>query len=222
VLYVAMNWDYFRLHPLLILRIDQGGLVFYGGFLAAALGLVFFARRRHEPVLPLFDFVATALPLGHAFGRIGCFLNGCCYGRPWSGALAVRFPADSPPWQHQMEAGRILRAATDSLPVHPVQLYEAAFNLALYALLAWQYRRRGQRVGSTTALYLLAYSLGRYAMETFRGDDRLHWWGLSVSQHVSIGVFLMGVLALAWTHRTTTPDTARRAPPTPANGSTAG
>jgi phosphatidylglycerol:prolipoprotein diacylglycerol transferase len=221
--YVLFEWSYYRENPLLILRIDQGGLVFYGGFLFAGLALVVFARRHRESLAALLDFVVTSVPLAHAFGRLGCFLNGCCFGRPWEGPLAVRFPADSPVWWHQTSSGLVARDAACSLPVHPVQVYEAAFNLLLYALVVAVYRRR-PREGVTTALYLLAYSAGRFAIETFRGDDRLRWMDLSVSQHVSIGLFLTGVVVLAWTRRaqSQTHTGSRPAPATPGNASTAG
>lgn len=221
--YVLFEWDYYREHPLLIFRIDQGGLVFYGGFLFAGLALAVFARRHHESLVSLLDFSLTSVPLAHAFGRIGCFLNGCCFGRPCSGPLGVTFPAESPVVWHQVTFGLIPRGAARSLPVHPVQLYEAALNLLLYGVLVWHYRR-GPREGSTTALYLLAYAVIRFTTETFRGDDRLRWLGLSVSQHASIGLFLTGVGVLAWT-RYAKPGPAGgspREPATPASGSTAG
>jgi phosphatidylglycerol:prolipoprotein diacylglycerol transferase len=222
--YVLFEWDYYRKYPWLILRIDQGGLVFYGGFLFSALALMVFARRHRESLMSLLDFVITSVPLAHAFGRVGCFLNGCCFGRPHASPLGVRFPAGSPVAWYQMEIGLIPREAAATLPVHPVQLYEAALNVLLYGVVVWHYRR-SRREGSTTALYLLAYAVIRFATETFRGDDRLRWQGLSVSQHVSIGLFLMGVMVLAWTRRAQQqqPHSASpRDPQTPASGSTAG
>ena len=221
--YVLFEWDYYREHPLLILRIDQGGLVFYGGFLFAGLALAVFARRHRESLVSLLDFVMTSVPLAHAFGRMGCFLNGCCFGRPCDGPLGVRFPAESPVVWHQVTFSLIPRGAAQSLPVHPVQLYEAALNLLLYAVLVWTYRR-SPREGRATALYLLAYAVIRFATETFRGDDRLRWLGLSVSQHASIGLFLTGVVVLAWTRyaKPRTADGSPREPATPASGSTAG
>lgn len=171
IAYVAANWDLFRAEPLEILRIDRGGLVYYGGFLGAATGLVILARLRREPVLRLADFAVTGLPLGHAFGRIGCFLNACCYGCP-----------TTLPWGvYSHEACR-----------HPTQLYEAAFNFALYGVLLRFFLRR-KADGRTLALYLVAYPAGRFLIEFVRGDERLRWLGLDAAQAVSVALFLAGV-----------------------------
>ena len=169
--YVIANWSDFAAAPGLIFRIDQGGLIYYGGLIGAALATIVFARVKREPLWALWDFIATALPLGHAIGRIGCFLNGCCYG-----ALC------SLPWSVHAQGG--LR--------HPVQLYEAIFNLALFALMNWLYPRR-PRDGRLAALYLILYPLGRFVMEFFRGDARLHWLGFNVAQEISLGLVLCGV-----------------------------
>ncbi len=168
--YVLANWAEFAAAPGLIFRVDQGGLIYYGGLIGAALATIAFARLKREPLWPLWDFIATALPLGHAIGRVGCFLNGCCYG-----ALSAL------PWS--VSAGGGLR--------HPVQLYEALYNLALFALLLRLYPRR-PRDGRLAALYLILYPLGRLVLEFFRGDDRLRWLGIPVAQEVSLGLLLAG------------------------------
>lgn len=170
--YVAANWSEFAAAPGHIFRVDQGGLIYYGGLVGAALATVVFARVKREPLLALWDFIATALPLGHAIGRIGCFLNGCCYG-----ALACWLP-----WSVNTQDG----------PRHPVQLYEAAFNLALFAFVNLLYPRR-DRDGRVAALYLMLYPLGRFVMEYFRGDDRLRYLGLNVAQEISLALIGGGV-----------------------------
>lgn len=167
--YVIANLDHYRAHPGEIFRIDQGGLIFYGGFIAAALGVVVFARLRKVPLLVLGDFTVSALPLGHAFGRTGCFLNGCCYGAPTDLPWAV------------YTAGALR---------HPVQLYETGFNLALYAVLHLVLRRR--RPGLVIAVYLLAYGAWRFAVEFLRGDDRLRAAGLDAAQLISVGLIMIG------------------------------
>ncbi len=184
--YVAANWRDFIAAPGLIFRFDQGGLIYYGGLAGGALASVGFAFAKREPLWPLWDWLATALPLGHALGRVGCFLNGCCYG-----ALTAL------PWGAVAHGG--LR--------HPVQLYEAFFNLALYAFLNWRYPRRSWD-GQISALYLLLYPLGRLVLEYFRGDERLRWAGLNAAQAVSLGLLLCG--AAIWLGRS-----RRRAAPRP-------
>ena len=172
VAYVIANFNQqFRGAPLEIIRIDQGGLIFYGGLIGASVVFLAFARLRHEPVLALADFAITALPLGHAFGRIGCFMNGCCYGRL----------AETPGW------------LTVSLTRYPVQLYESSFNLALYAFLFWFYlRHRRNRHGSVLAVYLMLYPVGRFLLEFLRGDERVRVGEFSVAQYVSLGLMAGG------------------------------
>lgn len=173
IAYLLANFAYYRAHPLEMIRIDQGGLIFYGGFLLAALGVVVMARVRRLPLWRLGDFAVTALPLGHAFGRVGCFLNGCCYGAP-----------TDVPWSvHQAEALR-----------HPVQLYETGFNLLLYAALNALLRRHGPP-GLVVAAYLLGYGTWRFLIEFLRGDDRLAAAaGLDAAQLLSAALVAAGLL----------------------------
>lgn len=202
--YVLTNGSYFAAEPWWrVFRIDEGGLIFYGGLLGGCVGAAAFARaprvvlRRVAgsrwairicfvpgpglELLPLGDFIVTGIPLGHAFGRLGCFLNGCCHGKPWTGFLAVRFPAGSIPAEAQIEQGLLAPHAYASLPVHPAQLYEAAFNVLLYAVLLLLYRRhRGS--GRTLGAYLIGYPVGRFLVELVRGDVRPHAFGLSINQ----------------------------------------
>jgi len=194
--YVCSESAYFLQNPLKIIRIDEGGLIYYGGFLGALAALWIFARRRREPFVGVLDFVAVALPLGHAFGRIGCFLNGCCYGRPTDSVLGFVYPVGSAPWKDQAAQGLIVTPDLHALPVEPVQLYETVVNLLIYALLVVVYWRR-PRAGLCAALYLVFYPLTRFTLEFLRGDPRMRQWGLSVAQWVSIGLFAVGVISLA-------------------------
>jgi phosphatidylglycerol:prolipoprotein diacylglycerol transferase len=170
--YVGANFDYFIAAPMEIIRVDQGGLIFYGGFIGAVLAFIVFARSRREKVLELADFAITALPLGHALGRVGCFLNGCCQG------CVVKTPS-------------LLSA---NLNRYPVQLYEAAFNLVVYAVLTIVYlRRRGQCHGQVLATYLILYPAGRFLLEFLRGDERLRWGFFSAAQCLSLALMALGM-----------------------------
>lgn len=189
--YVAGDLGHFLAEPLAVFRVDQGGLVYYGGFFGGAVGLVLFARRRRQPLAKLLDFVVPSVPLGHAFGRLGCFFNGCCHGAPHAGAAAVTFPAYSPAWWRQVDSGLLRDGALHSLPVHPVQLYETALNLVLYVVLVSFYRRR-RRDGSVVALYFLTYPVGRFLLEFLRGDERSTAFGLSRAQCGSLVLFAAG------------------------------
>jgi phosphatidylglycerol:prolipoprotein diacylglycerol transferase len=138
------------------------------------------------------DAVAPALALGSALGRIGCFLNGCCYGVWTSFPLAVRFPAGSPPWVRHVELGLISPLAPHSLAVHPTQLYSALDALLLLGLLTWFYPRR-RRDGEAMALLMVTYPVLRFANECLRGDEPAIVAGLSAAQAISLGLFVAGV-----------------------------
>ncbi|MBN1673849.1 MAG: prolipoprotein diacylglyceryl transferase [Kiritimatiellae bacterium] len=187
--FVAAEFEAFRDKPWTVFRIDQGGVVFYGGFLGGCLGAFIFSRIRHYRLWPVADFAITAIPLAHAFGRVGCFLNGCCYGSPYDGWLAVRYPDRWAP-----EPLRVAGQAR-SMPVHPVQLYESAFNVLLWLALLHAYRRR-RKDGSIFGLYLVAYPIWRFAIEFLRGDPRVRVLGLSVYQWGSMLLLLIGAVLL--------------------------
>jgi len=170
--YVLSDLPSFLAKPLTIFRIDQGGLIYYGGFVGAAAALVLYARRHGESVWSVFDLVVTAVPLAHALGRIGCFLNGCCYGALYDGPLAVRFPSGSLPWWHHLREQLITRYDAFSRPVHAAQLYAVAANLVIYVVLVGVYRRR-PGAGVTASLYLVLYAAARFLLEFVRGDQRI-------------------------------------------------
>ncbi|HPF98980.1 MAG TPA: prolipoprotein diacylglyceryl transferase [Kiritimatiellia bacterium] len=172
VAYILANLDYFRDAPLEILRIDRGGLIYYGGFIGAALGIILFARLRKLPLLSIADLAVSALPLGHALGRLGCFMNGCCYGLATTCRWAI-FNADD--------------------YRYPVQLIEAALNIGVYLLLLRIYRRRKTN-GMVLATYLMTYPVGRFLLEYLRGDQRMRWSGLDIAQEVSVVLFITGVI----------------------------
>lgn len=199
--YVVEHWsNEFAGRPGAIFRIDQGGLVFYGGVIGAVAAILLFARRQRESPLAIMDLAAVALPLGHACGRLGCFLNGCCYGKPWDFPLAVRFPAGSLPWREQVLRGRLPPDAPSSLPLVPTQLIELAGNLLLFALL-YRLARRQPRAGLVSSVYMLLYAGLRFATEFLRGDARLPVGPFSIGQVASMGLFLLGLALLCHSRR---------------------
>lgn len=191
--YVVSDFKMFAAAPVRILYLQEGGLIYYGGFVGALIALGVFARVHKEKGLALLDFAVTSLPLGHALGRIGCFLNGCCHGREYEGLFSVTYPWHSLPWYAQYEANRLAADAGRTNPVHPVQLYEAAFNLVLYVLLVMAFRRR-KTDGGVTVLYLLLYPAGRFLFEFLRGDERMQWFHLNVAQALSAVFFTVGIV----------------------------
>jgi len=192
--YVVEHWkSEFACHPENIIRVDQGGLMFYGG-LILAIGVFFvWCRIKKAGVLEHADMLATVIPLGHAFGRIGCFFYGCCYGRLSNAACAVSFPRGSPAWYEQLNSGLVNASANAALPVLPTQLFEAAAVAALFAVLLPIYCRFWKnRPGLTTGAYLAGYALIRFGMELLRGDPRAEVGPFSIGQAISLALLLCG------------------------------
>src|SRR3990172_4508770 len=113
-------------------KIWEGGLVWYGGVIGAVVTFIWQVRRKKLPAWKLCDVLAPAVALGMAFGRVGCFLNGCCYGDPTDLPWAAHFPQDSIPYVEQVRRGMLDAAANQSLGVHPTQLYSAVDGLVLF------------------------------------------------------------------------------------------
>lgn len=184
-----------------LLRIDRGGLVIYGGLLGGVLAYAVFLKRRGASLLHVGDCIAPSVPIGQAFGRLGCFLNGCCFGSVCDGPVGVRFgrgteAMPNPVFQHHAAAGWIEPSALLSLPVHPTQLYAAGADFLLFLLLVWFGPRRHAR-GETFALYAVAYPVVRFGLEAFRDDSERFAFGLTVAQMLSVAAFLGGVAFFA-------------------------
>ncbi len=195
--YVLSNPREFLADPIQVIRIDQGGLVFYGGFFGAAFTIWRFAKARRVPPWHLFDFTLTALPLGHALGRIGCTLNSCCHGFPYNGPFAFTYPAHSTAWWYQVEYLKTLPpSALHAHPLFPVQPLEALANVGIYLILNIAYRRP-HRDGAITALYFALYPMARFFLEFLRGDkaERLVWLGLTSAQWISLGLLAASAFA---------------------------
>lgn len=199
IAYVIEHWQtQFARAPLDIFKVWQGGLMFYGGFILALIVFFVWCRVKKESPLAMSDLICVVLPLGHACGRIGCFFYGCCYGRLSESALAVSFPRGSPAWEEQLEHGLIDSTALRSLPVLPTQLFEAAALLVLFALVLAIYLRTRRY---TAGIYLVGYAFIRFGLEYLRGDPRAAVGPFSISQTISIGVFLAGVVFLTLAFR---------------------
>lgn len=214
--YVVEHWAWYRSDPLSALRLWEGGLMFYGSIVAGAAVLAAWCLAARRSVLQLLDLFAAVVPLGQAFGRVGCFMNGCCHGRLSGGPLSVSYPAGSAPWQDHVASGILPETAARSLAVLPVQLFEAAGCALLCAALVALHRRlfpatddpgavsRSPRRGLVLAGYLAGYGALRFAMETLRADERAHPFGgpLSISQTISLAaIALAAVLAAAAARR---------------------
>lgn len=185
--YVLVEWEHFAEHPGQILAIWKGGLVFYGGFVGAGLAALWYIARHRLPLWPTGDVLATALPLGQALGRFGCFFAGCCFGA-----------ACDLPWAVTFTDPRGL--APLHVALHPTQLYSAAANLAVFGALYFWARPRQRFDGQLLGLYLTLYPAARFVIEFFRDDPRGALGPLSTSQVLGIPLFLCGLWIL-WSRR---------------------
>jgi phosphatidylglycerol:prolipoprotein diacylglycerol transferase len=144
------------------------GSSIFGAFVVAGATAAVYLRLRGVSCLRVLDAGAPAMALGEAVTRIGCFLNGCCYGVPTSGPLAVRFPRESFAFGDQVATGLVSPAADATLAVHPVQLYSVAAMAVVAILLAGMLRRAP--TGATVATFLVAYGVLRLAMAPLRAE----------------------------------------------------
>ena len=172
IFYVVQFFHYYRDNLWNIIRIDQGGLVFYGGFLLAFFSVIFYSWRKKLDIIRVLDIFVPALTAAHGLGRIGCFLNGCCYGRATTAWWGIKAPA-----------GSVLEFSAGNLPLHPVQLLEAGENFLLCIFFCWLLRK--SRRGVVISVYLIIYGVLRFFNETLRGDNVLYG-GLTPAQWIGI------------------------------------
>jgi phosphatidylglycerol:prolipoprotein diacylglycerol transferase len=206
LLYIAQNLPFYLQNPLKVFALWEGGLIFYGGVAGALAGLWFFSRVKKLSFPALLDFLIPFEVLTHAFGRLGCFLNGCCYGEACDLPWAVEFTGSGG-------------------PVHPVQLYEAAALFALFLFLNYRYTEthpfrskveggrskfysflppstfdlrppRKSFDGETLALYFVLYGIIRFCMELFRENPSLGI--LTYNQWLSILIAGAGIAFWKW------------------------
>jgi len=183
----------------------QAGGVWSGGVLLALILCVWYMRRNGMPILRTCDVFAPGLALGHAFGRIGCFAAGCCYGRETHVPWAVTF--------HNPLAAEIVGTPLN-VPLHPTQLYEFVVELANCLFLVWLIKRK-KFEGEILGTYLIIYGVARYFIEFFRGDPgRGQFIGfLTTTQFVALLLVVGG--GLLWMRRAPLRPPAELAPASP-------
>ncbi len=200
-LYVVTFWrEQFAGQPISeIFMIHHGGLVYYGGLIGASLAFILYARHKKLPLWKGADILAPSIALGYVFGRIGCLLNGCCYGRACNLPWAIHFPQGSLAFQQQFADGLLGPGARESLAVHPTQIYESLLNLGLYGALAWLYRYK-KFDGQVFAAYLVSYAVLRSFVEMFRGDYPQYQYFVggwfTPAQVASVAILAAGVVLL--------------------------
>ena len=179
---VVKYWAVLKNDLHLLYEVTSNGLVFYGGLFGAIFVLHRYTSKYSIDKKLFFDFCAPLIPLFHAFGRIGCFLTGCCHGRECD-TLGIAF--------------RDSLSAPNGIPFFPIQLVCSLCNLLLCAAVA-AYEKKRHAEGKALRFYLIIYAVGRFVIEFFRGDEvRGFLLGLSTSQWISVGILLFyGVSAL--------------------------
>jgi phosphatidylglycerol:prolipoprotein diacylglycerol transferase len=179
----------FLAEPWRVFRVWEGGITYYGGLLGTYLSGWTYCWYWRLPLGETADLFSPFLALGHGIGRVGCFLQGCCYGVPTSGSWGFVFPTDP-----------------EGLHRHPAQLYESGLEVANAVLLNWLWHR-GHRGGRVTLTWFSLYALERFLLEFVRGDTQIERaaLGLSFGQLTALG---MAVACLLWARRLqpTTPE----------------
>jgi phosphatidylglycerol---prolipoprotein diacylglyceryl transferase len=192
IFYVLENHSEFENgHWMDAVKIWQGGLVFYGGLFGAIAVSWFWIRVEKWPFSYTFDLVAPYILLGHAVGRVGCFLNGCCYGNV----------SDVHQGIFDLAHGWIFPGGEDQLPHLPTQLWELIGDLALFFLLLWVRRWTIRYTWLTISLYGLTYGLLRFIIEIWRLDRSVHFLITfrSASQATSGILVVLSLAAILWT-----------------------
>lgn len=186
VLFVIVAYKHFLAAPLDVLKIWQGGLVWYGGLAGGVAAGLIYLRRHALPIVFWSDLLAPMAIIALAVGRIGCFLNGCCYGAPatWLPSCFT-YPASHP------------ALGLAQIPVHPVPLYESAACFTIFGFLVWRLRHR-RFPGQVFWNMALFYAIIRFGLEFLRFDQRgvVPLLKLSTSQTISIAVAVLSVFFL--------------------------
>ncbi len=177
LLYVIVEYKAFFANPLQVLGSE--GFVVYGGIIGGVAAAVVYCHKKKISFMSYFDLTIPAVAVAQGFGRIGCFLAGCCYGCE-SSFLGVIFPEGS--------------IAPAGIPLLPTQLFSSAGDF-LIGLILVLYARKSKIKGNVGALYLLLYGVGRFVIEIFRNDNRGSIGVLSTSQLISI-FFVLGAVLL--------------------------
>jgi len=181
ILYVIVEWKRFLESPWDVL--GSSGFVVYGGIITGVLAGYIYTRIKKISFVKYFDLVMPEIALAQGFGRIGCFLAGCCYGRQTDSCLGVMFPEGS--------------MAPSGVKLLPTQLFMSAGDF-LIALALILYARKNKVDGNVGAGYLVLYGVGRFAIEFLRNDVRGSVGALSTSQFISIFIVAAGVALMVW------------------------
>lgn len=190
VLYVITNFKAFLKEPMAVL--GSSGFVVYGGIITGVLAAIIYCRLKQIKFMEYFDLVMPEVAIAQGFGRIGCFLAGCCYGKETHSSFGVIFPEGS--------------MAPAGVPLIPTQLISAAGDFLIAGFLIWAayrflYRNQKLIAGDIGCLYLLLYGIGRFIIEFFRNDYRGAVGFLSTSQFISVFIVALGATLMVYNRK---------------------
>ncbi len=184
ILYCIVEWRLFLSDPLACL--SSNGFVVYGGIIAGVFAGWLFCRLKKLPFRKYFDIVLPSVAVAQGFGRIGCFLAGCCYGTETDAWYGIAFSHSN--------------FAPNGVKLIPTQLISSAGMFAIAGIL-FLYARKERKPGKVGALYLILYSIGRFFVEFLRGDYRGEVWIFSTSQFISVLMLILGIFVMAAAER---------------------
>src|SRR2546422_491727 len=200
LLLLVTDFRTFKADPHELLTLARSGGVFYGGLILAVVVALWYIRRVGLPLWTTCDVFAPGIALGHVVGRFGCLFAGCCYGKPTTKPWGITF---TDPFA-QSNVGTPL-----GVPLHPTQLYEAGAELLILIVLLVTERRGRPFPGRTFWLYMLLYSISRFIIEFFRGDERGTVFMFSTSQFISLLLAPLAIAMLVYLSRAKSPEPKR-------------
>ncbi len=184
LVYVIIDFSHYLANPLDIFKLWQGGLVFSGGLVAVIIVLIWYARRKNLSLWVIGDVWAPAAAIGQAIGRVGCFMAGCCYGKPTDISWAVVFTNPK-------------SIAMLNIPLHPTQIYSSLSGLIIFIILVVLGLKKKFN-GQVFLWFLILHSISRLIIERFRGDDRgmIFAYNLTTTQLLTLLILIAAVVAL--------------------------
>ncbi len=195
---IVTNFHYVKSHIFKTIVYMFSGYVFYGGLIGALLTYYFYCWWFKINFGSLMNVITPVIPLVHSFGRIGCFMGGCCYGIKYNGRLAIHYPYNE------------FEPELNLFPRFPVQLTESLINF-LFFLILITYAKKKRPNGSILGIYLIGYAIIRFSLEFLRGDvERGIWFGVSTSQWISLILIPVGIHILRKTYMAQTKKTVEK------------
>jgi phosphatidylglycerol:prolipoprotein diacylglycerol transferase len=179
LLFILTDLPYIIKNPVVLKDMLSAGFVLYGSIIGGALGVYILLKRKNMSFIKYFDLLAPSVALAQGFGRIGCFLAGCCYGKPTNGPFGVVFKNST-------------YAPTD-IHIHPTQIYSSIGDFAIAGILIL-FASRPRKDGQVGGLYMILYSIGRFLIEFLRDDPRGNVGILSTSQFICIFILIGGII----------------------------